>query len=180
MRKMHRIISSCACAKYHPGLCYPFIHFVISKDSVNGQWRPWSDCADAQADLGLRCPHMPEYTFLHGAAIMKLPRKGDSHAAQPSRGTERRKKKMTKHNGTGCSTSLVKCHSIIQLISKTAVEQNRRLNGGLKPEQKKIILVQLQTAIVTRQPSDTDRSRSCHWSWDAAYRRAIKEGSYQP
>ena len=26
----------------------------------------WSDCADAQAGLGLRCPHMPEDTFSHG------------------------------------------------------------------------------------------------------------------
>ena len=36
---------------------------VVSNDSVNGQWRPWSDCADAQADLGLRCQHMPGPVF---------------------------------------------------------------------------------------------------------------------
>ena len=34
-----------------------------SNDSVSGQARLWSDCADVQADLGLRCPHMPKYTF---------------------------------------------------------------------------------------------------------------------
>ena len=58
--------SPCACAKYHPGLCSPFIHSVVLNDSSSGQWRPWSDCADAQADLGLRCPHMPEDTFSQG------------------------------------------------------------------------------------------------------------------
>ena len=41
----------------------PFIHSVVFNDSVSGQWRPWSDCADAQADLGLRCSHMPEDTL---------------------------------------------------------------------------------------------------------------------
>ena len=35
--KMHRFRSSCACAKYHPGLCSPFIHSVVSNESVNGQ-----------------------------------------------------------------------------------------------------------------------------------------------
>ena len=33
---------------------------------VSGQWRLRSDCADAQADLCLRCPHMPENTLSHG------------------------------------------------------------------------------------------------------------------
>ena len=37
---------------------------VVSNDSAGGQWMPWY-CADAQASLGLRCPHMPEDTFLH-------------------------------------------------------------------------------------------------------------------
>ena len=36
----------------------------------NGQWRPWSDCAIMQTDMGLRCPHMPEDTFLHVAVHM--------------------------------------------------------------------------------------------------------------
>ena len=55
MRKMHSFRSSCACAKYHPGLSSQFIHSVISNDSVSGQWSPWSDCAD-----------MPKDTFSHG------------------------------------------------------------------------------------------------------------------
>ena len=36
---------------------------VVSNDSVSGQGRPLSDCANAQADLGLQCLHMPEDTF---------------------------------------------------------------------------------------------------------------------
>ena len=32
---------------------------------------PDQTCADAQADLGLRCPHMPEDTVSHGVAQMK-------------------------------------------------------------------------------------------------------------
>ena len=54
MRKMLRFSSSCACVMYHSGLCNRDMHFGSEKG------RPWSDCADAQADLGLRCPHMPE------------------------------------------------------------------------------------------------------------------------
>ena len=65
LHKMRRF-GSCTCATYYPGICSTFIHSVISNDSVNGQWRPWSACADAQADLGLRCPHMPENLFSHG------------------------------------------------------------------------------------------------------------------
>ena len=57
MREMHRFRSSFLCAKNHPYLCSPFIHTVVSSDSVSRQWWPWSDCA--QADLGLRCPHIP-------------------------------------------------------------------------------------------------------------------------
>ena len=44
------------------------IHSVIDNDSFSGKWRPWSDCADAQADLGIRCPQMPEDTFSYGSA----------------------------------------------------------------------------------------------------------------
>ena len=68
MRKMCRFSSSCTCANYYRAfglhsyiLQYPIIH------SVSGQWRPWSGCVDAQAGLGLCCPHMPEDTFSHGA-----------------------------------------------------------------------------------------------------------------
>ena len=32
------------------------------------QRRPWSDCAVAQSDLDLRCPHMPEETYSQGVA----------------------------------------------------------------------------------------------------------------
>ena len=63
--------SSCACVKYYPGLWSPFIHSVVSNDSVSGQWRLWSDCADAQADLGLRCTHIPEDTFRLAGPILQ-------------------------------------------------------------------------------------------------------------
>ena len=53
--------SSHACAKSHPGS--PFIHSTLSKYSVFGQRRPWSDCAKVQANLGLSCPLMPETRF---------------------------------------------------------------------------------------------------------------------
>ena len=46
--------SSSACTNYPTGLCFPFIHSVLSNDSVSGQRRSWSDCAEAQADLGVR------------------------------------------------------------------------------------------------------------------------------
>ena len=31
---------------------------TIFIDSVSGQWRPWSACANAQADQGLHCPQI--------------------------------------------------------------------------------------------------------------------------
>ena len=34
--KMSRFRSPCACAKYHRGLCSPFIQSVVSNDSVCG------------------------------------------------------------------------------------------------------------------------------------------------
>ena len=57
--RIHRIRSYCTSAKYNPSLCSPFIHSVVSNDSVHRQGRPGSDCADAQADLGLHCQHRP-------------------------------------------------------------------------------------------------------------------------
>ena len=39
----------------------PLTHSKVSNDSVCGQWRPWSDCASAQSDLGPRCPHMNQW-----------------------------------------------------------------------------------------------------------------------
>ena len=50
---------SCTCAKSHPGI------YSLLKHSFCGQRRPWSDCANAQTDLGLGCPHMAEDTFSH-------------------------------------------------------------------------------------------------------------------
>ena len=58
--------------KSHSGICSSLIHFIASNDYVSGQQRPWSDCADAQADLGLGCPHMIEDTFSHSAANMVI------------------------------------------------------------------------------------------------------------
>ena len=52
MCKMRRFRSSYACAKYHPGLCSPFIHSVVA-----------NDFASAQSDLGHRCPHMTRRHF---------------------------------------------------------------------------------------------------------------------
>ena len=59
-----------ACARSHPGIYPPLIHSLVSNDSVSGQRRTWSDCADVQADLGLRRSHMLEDTFSHGAAYL--------------------------------------------------------------------------------------------------------------
>ena len=63
MRKVckNRFRSSCACARYHTALCS--VHKLWVSNCVSGQWRPWSGCAIEQADLGLRCPHMPETHF---------------------------------------------------------------------------------------------------------------------
>ena len=68
MRQMRSFSWFCACAKDNPGLRSRFLHSVVSSDSVSGQWKPWSDCTDVQADMGLRCPHMREDTFSHGTA----------------------------------------------------------------------------------------------------------------
>ena len=46
------------CCYDHLGLLSPFIFSVVLNDSVNGQWRPWSDCASVQSAQGLHCPHM--------------------------------------------------------------------------------------------------------------------------
>ena len=58
--------------KSHPGICSPLKHSKVSNNSVCGQLRPRSDYTDAQADLGLRCPHMPEDTFSYSAAHIKM------------------------------------------------------------------------------------------------------------
>ena len=51
-------------------LVYIAIYSTVSKESVNEWWRPRSDCAHAQTDLGLRCPHMHEDTFTHDTGHM--------------------------------------------------------------------------------------------------------------
>ena len=38
VRKMRILKASCECAKYHPGLCSPFMHSVKSDDSGSGHW----------------------------------------------------------------------------------------------------------------------------------------------
>ena len=63
--------SSRACAKSHWGSCSPLIPSTVSNNSVSGKRRPWSDCASAQSDQGLRCPHMPGETFSNGAAHVR-------------------------------------------------------------------------------------------------------------
>ena len=50
----------------------PLKHSLVSNDPVCKLQRPWSDCMDAQADLGLCCPHIPQDTFSHGAAHMAM------------------------------------------------------------------------------------------------------------
>ena len=42
---------------------YIVIHSMVSNGSENGQRKPRSDCAYAQSDLGLRCPHMAKAGF---------------------------------------------------------------------------------------------------------------------
>ena len=44
------------------------MYSTASSVYVRGQRRPRSDCADAQSDLGLRCPHMPRSSFSLGAS----------------------------------------------------------------------------------------------------------------
>ena len=66
MKKFLRACAKCA-DSHHPahaqgfisGLCAPLLHSIVSNDSDIGQQRPWSDCADVQSDLCLRCPRMP-------------------------------------------------------------------------------------------------------------------------
>ena len=64
--------SSHACSKSRPCIYFPFIHSIVSDDSVSGEGRPRSGRADALADLGLCFPHMPEDRLLHGAAHIKI------------------------------------------------------------------------------------------------------------
>ena len=66
---IHKFRSSCACAKYHQSFCSSFIHSLVSNDSFSGQWSPWSDSANAQAYLCLRCPHLPTRIHVFGWCV---------------------------------------------------------------------------------------------------------------
>ena len=50
-------------AKFHLGFCFPFVHSLVSDNSVSWQWKPWSDSGYVQADLGLPCPHKLKIVF---------------------------------------------------------------------------------------------------------------------
>ena len=64
MCKMGRFKLSCAFAKYHPHHCSPFMHFVVSNDSVSGQGMLWSTCTRmCRPDVGFRCTLCPHARF---------------------------------------------------------------------------------------------------------------------
>ena len=53
-------------------ICSPLKHSKVSNNSVKGQQRPFSDCVDAEAYLGIRCPHMPEDVFSNSATHLNI------------------------------------------------------------------------------------------------------------
>ena len=59
VRKQYRSRSAQEVAQSDEGICFTLIYSTVSNVFISGQRRPRSDCADAQSDLGLRCPHMP-------------------------------------------------------------------------------------------------------------------------
>ena len=62
LRKMCRFRSRCACVKHHPGLRFINVRCNIQcfcQQTVKALIRL---CANAQADLDIRYPHMPEGT----------------------------------------------------------------------------------------------------------------------
>ena len=65
---MYGFTSFCTCAKSHSGFCFPLKH---SNDSAYRQRWPRSDCVGERADLGRRCPYMPENMFLHGTTYRR-------------------------------------------------------------------------------------------------------------
>ena len=67
MQKCLRTCAKCAHSDL-PEHARRLIRALLYQMIVSGQWRPWSDCADAQSDQGLRCSHTPEDTFSHGSA----------------------------------------------------------------------------------------------------------------
>ena len=69
MRKMCGLTSCCASANIIRAFAlhsYILTYRMILLADTEGP----DQCADAQADLGLRCSHMPEDAISHGAAFM--------------------------------------------------------------------------------------------------------------
>ena len=65
-RKRCGFTTSCACAKSHPSIYFPFKHSIVTNVLLADSENP--DQTDEQADLVLRYPHMPEDKFLHGVS----------------------------------------------------------------------------------------------------------------
>ena len=78
-------------------LSSPFIHSKVSTDSISVQWRPWSDCTNVQADLGLRCLLMPEDTFSHSSVTQGRPQSQSTAFSWAAKEKEMRKKQRQKH-----------------------------------------------------------------------------------
>ena len=56
-----------ACARFHAGLCFKSIYFIVYPMILAAESEsPDTNCADAQADLGLFCQHVLRDTFSHG------------------------------------------------------------------------------------------------------------------
>ena len=74
--------SSHACPKSHLGTCAQKTDSILSNYSVSGQRKPWSDCADAQADLAFAVRIRPKTRFRmarpkHQTVNSALSRKAD-------------------------------------------------------------------------------------------------------
>ena len=59
-------------------------NILVANDSVCVLRRLWSDCASAQSDQGLRCPHMHEDTLSHGTVQMFYPNYSDRQSSASS------------------------------------------------------------------------------------------------
>ena len=63
----------CQFVQFQLGLWSSVGTFAVATVSASGQQRPRSDCADAQSDLGLCCPHVPRRIFsLEAAQILSI------------------------------------------------------------------------------------------------------------
>ena len=70
--EQRRSRSACAFVQSDYSILCSSTYTTVSIDSVSGQWRPWSACANAQADLGLRCPQIAWGPFMCVAHHMQL------------------------------------------------------------------------------------------------------------